>query len=168
MPSPQQDDLIDRVDDADRVIGTVTRAEALATGAGFRTVHVLAIDPSGSILLQRIGSVDTRHPDRWGSSVAGYLHAGESPLAGARRRMAEEIGLTGPLEDLGVVHMRDESSSKFVHAYATVAAGAHLTERGHIAELRLWRVDEITLELKRDPDAFTPTFAKVFALLDPR
>ena len=58
-----------------------------------------------------------RHPERWGSSVAAYLYAGESYQEAAQRRLWEELGLEGPLRRIGKTRMADERSLKFVELY---------------------------------------------------
>lgn len=163
MPAPTRKDLIDRVDDHDVIVGTVPRGKALERHAGFRVVHVIALDSADRILLQRVGSVGTRSPGRWGSSVAGYLHAGEDPLSGATRRAREEIGLSTPISFCGRTRMNDEGSSKFIYVYlASVVALPRIKATGHISslEFRDWSVVERQLQM--DPHAFTETFPYVF------
>lgn len=167
MPSPTLQDPIDRVDDNDHVVGTVARADALTSGAGFRVVHVLALNAAGDILLQQVGSVGTRSPGRWGSSVAGYLHAGETPLDGARRRMREEIGITTPLTFAGRTKMDDEGSSKFIYVYTTTAERAAIVDGRHIQDLRFWTSEAIRSALEESSDVFTKTFPLVLQTAGP-
>lgn len=166
MPAPRPCDVIDRVDDSNVVIGVVPRAEALTSGVGFRTAHVLVRNHGGDLLLQQIGDDGTRHPGRWGASAAGYLHAGEAPDEGAARRLGEEIGLWTQLDFAGCVHMRDEDSSKFVYVYVTVADEAEIREPGHVAQLRFWGLDRIHDQLAEDADVFTETFPRVLETIE--
>lgn len=157
MPSPTSNDSIDRVDANDHVVGTVPRGDALTAGAGFRVVHVLVLNHAGDVLLQQVGSVGTRSPGRWGSSVAGYLHAGETPLDGARRRMREEIGLTSALTFVGRSKMDDENSTKFIYVYTTTAEQAHIVDERHIQDLRFWPLAAIRSTIEENRDVFTKT-----------
>lgn len=162
MPAPARDDQIDRVDENDRIVGTVARDQAIVSGAGFRVVHVLVTNTSSQVLLQCVGSAGTRTPGRWGSSVAGYLFAGEEPLAAARRRMREEIDVDAPLSFLGRTRMDDEGSHKFIYVYHAQSDEARVVDTGHIAELRFWDLAEVEYALDNGPDVFTPTFAYVY------
>lgn len=92
MAAPSQDSLIGVVDARDRPVGTIERGRVLEAGKGFRVAHVWVY--SGErLLLQQLGRHRERHPLAWGSSVAGYLHSGESYLEAGRRRLLEELGL---------------------------------------------------------------------------
>lgn len=168
MAAPSKRELIDLVDHNDHVIGQITRGQALHPGTAFRVVHVLAVNDRDEVVLQRIGGGGTRHPGQWGSSVAGYLHAGESPLAGARRRMAEEIGLDSALSFLGRTQMTDSGAHKFIYVYMTrVDRLPRIYDEAHVAELRFWSLQAIADAEKKGSDVFTKTFAFVLKLAQP-
>ena len=77
MPAPTKMSLIDRVDETDRAIGNVARGDVLRVGANFE--QCTSSSSTGErLLLQHLAPTRERHPERWGSSVAAYLHAGES------------------------------------------------------------------------------------------
>src|ERR1700747_2339042 len=101
MPAPRASALIDRVDPADRPVGKVRRGEVFEKRAGFRVVHVFVFDWEGQLLLQQLGRHRDRNPLKWGSSVAGYLNAGEDYLEAAQRRLREELRLETPLAKFG-------------------------------------------------------------------
>src|SRR5579884_4055272 len=109
MPAPAPASPIDSVDHEDHAIGTVPRGEVLRLGANFRTVHVFVFHEE-RLLLQRLSSLRERHPEHWGSSVAAYLHAGETYREAATRRLWEELGLEGSLHRVGKTRMEDEQS----------------------------------------------------------
>lgn len=116
--------LLDHVDDQDRAIGQVRRVDVFQAQANFRVVHVLLFDRAGRLLLQQIAPGHARHPGDWGSSVAGYVKAGESYEAAAERKLREELGLTDvPLRLLGKTSMVDEGSKKFISVFAATHEG---------------------------------------------
>ncbi len=168
MPAPTPDDLIDRVDLDDNVVGTIKRRDVFAAHAGFRVVHVLVTNDHGDILLQQVGDVGTRSPGKWGSSVAGYLHAGEDPLGAAHRRMLEEIGLQSTLTFAGRAVMEDEGSHKHIYAYRAQAEHATLRDDRHIKRLQFWPTDEVRRVMDETPEVFTSTFEVVFRAFDGR
>jgi len=101
-------------------------------------------------------------PNRWGSSVAAYLHAGERYIEAARRRLREELELDVPLRYVGKTRMHDEHSLKFVALFTALSDSAEIGEPRHIAELRSWATDEIAQWANRRPADFTPTFLALF------
>ena len=164
MPAPTLHSLLDRVDDTDQPVGRVQRGDVFRLGAGFRVVHVFVQDHGGRLLLQQVGASRDRSPLRWGSSVAGYLHAGESYVEAARRRLAEELGLDTPLTKLGAVRMPDDGATKFIELYGTASESAAIREPGHIERIDHWPLDEVERALDAEPERFTETFPYVFGI----
>jgi len=167
MPAPRQDDLIDLVDAVDRPIGQIRRGAVLEQKARFRVVHIFVFNPEGRLLLQRLGRNRERNPLKWGSSVAGYLNAGESYVVAAFRRLEEELGLEWtslgtPLVKHGSIAMQDRASTKFITLYTTTASHPRIAEPGHIEALRFWPIGMLEEELEQTPESFTETFRYVY------
>lgn len=162
MSAPTRMSPIDCVDAQDRPIGTVSRGSVLDVGANFRTAHVLVYDHAGCLLLQQLAPHRSRHPGRWGSSVAAYLHSGEDYLEGAVRRAREELGLDVPLRYRGKLPMRDERSLKFVALFTALSDTAEITDPSHIAGLSWWCQTELDETISNGPSAFTPTFLALY------
>jgi isopentenyl-diphosphate delta-isomerase len=161
MSRPSPGSFIDSVDEFNRPMGIVQRSSALELGANFRTVHVFVFDHVGDLLLQQLSPTRERHPLLWGSSVAGYLYAGETYETGARRRLAEEVGLSSPIHWRGVAPMRDEMSNKFVGLFTTTADNPVIGEPDHIAALEWRGLNRILDEVADEPDRFTPTLRRL-------
>jgi isopentenyl-diphosphate delta-isomerase len=166
MPAPSSSSFIDRVDDADRPIGIVERSRVFDERANFRVVHVFVFRSTGELLVQRLGLERDRHPGLWGSSVAGYLHRGESYLDAAGRRLAEELRLETPLVRHGTTWMRDRGCKKFIHLYLTTADTPEIGEPDHIEALEFRSVEKLRRELELRPEEFTRTFRHLFAFYD--
>lgn len=162
MPTPTATTPIDVVDNEDRLVGTVPRGKALSSGSNFRTAHVFVFNGNEELLLQRLASSRQRHPDRWGSSVAAYLFAGESYEHAAARRLKEELGLGAPIHPVGKLGMHDERSLKFVELFRTEDDQARIVEPDHISALRYAPLAQIGQEILVDPNRFTPTFVQLF------
>ncbi|MEV4419705.1 NUDIX domain-containing protein [Patulibacter sp. NPDC049589] len=164
MPAPTASEPIDVVDENDHVVGTSRRGSVLERGLNFRTAHVFLRAPENGLVLQRLAPDRDRHGGRWGSSVAAYLHSGETYRQAADRRLREELGTTAILTDLGSVAVQDEKSTKFVTLFAGGPVDDQiLVDRDHIAELRPWSAAEIDSALRADPETFTPTFRTLYA-----
>lgn len=81
-------------DEAGKPTGeTALKSEVHKQGWFHPTVHVWFYTAQKQVLLQkRAGDKDT-FPGLWDVSVAGHIHAGETPMEGALREVKEEIGL---------------------------------------------------------------------------
>lgn len=167
MSAPAKTSLIDRVDEQDQPVGRIPRGEVLQLGANFRTVHVFVLHDR-SLLLQRLAPTRERHPERWGSSVAAYLHAGEDYEHAARRRLAEELGLERPLTRVGKTRMADEHSLKFVELYTVEDGTVEIRDRDHIMDLAYWDRAELDGAIIAAPERFTPTFLHVYRYFQQR
>jgi isopentenyldiphosphate isomerase len=161
MPAPTMSSLIDRVNDANEPVGTVPRADVFRLQANFRTVHVLVFNSAGEVLLQRLSATRQRHPLAWGSSVAGYLHAGEGYATAARRRLKEELDLTTQIHEVGVTAMPDEGVTKFVGVFTTMSESAWNADPDHIDAIRFWPLDDVQRQLRSQPELFTASLRHV-------
>jgi isopentenyldiphosphate isomerase len=170
VPAPSPKTLVDAVDERDRPTGRVERGRVFEAGANFRTVHVLLFDEVGRLLLQQLGGGRQRHPLRWGSSVAGYLHAGESYQEAAARRVVEELGIEPELEWVGRTAMEDDGVTKFVGMFSgTVAAqDPEIRDLSHVERLRWIRLAGLGRELRETPEVLTPTLRHVFSFWEER
>src|SRR4029077_15998279 len=155
MPAPTSANLIDVVDDRDNAVGTVPRGFVLERGDNFRTAHVFVFDDAGHLLLQRLAPKRPRHPNRWGSSVAAYLFAGETYEKAARRRLAEELGLAVPITEIGKIEMSDERSLKFVTLYQARSDHPENGEPRQISALAFRPLDWIREAIGQERDLFT-------------
>jgi isopentenyldiphosphate isomerase len=156
--------IIDRVDDQDRVIGQIRRAEVFKERANFRVVHILIYNKKGELLLQQLSPSRERHPGQWGSSVAGYVFRGEDYRKASRRRLRQELGIArAPLHLLGKFSMRDKGCRKFVSVFTTEYDGPLRPDPDHISQIQFVPVATIKQELKREEHMdFTPTFSFLF------
>jgi isopentenyl-diphosphate Delta-isomerase len=166
MPAPAPTAPVDVVDERNEPVATAQRGEVLSHGLNFRTVHIIITDAHEGVLLQRLAPSRERHPSRWGSSVAGYLHAGETYEAAASRRVQEELGVDAVLEFVGVTPMHDGRSTKFIGVFrATVRDEPTIRDPDHIADLRWIPLAALLEQIQLKPEAFTPSLVHVLNFL---
>lgn len=152
--------VLDRVDGQDRVIGSIVREDVFRKRANFRVAHLFLFNGRSEILLQRLASTRRRHPSRWGSSVAAYVSAGERYEDAVRRRAREELGLSLiSLKQLGISRMEEDNGCcKFIGLFSALAEGAMKIDPSHVSEVRFVEVTDVLKGCQADPTRFTPTF----------
>jgi isopentenyldiphosphate isomerase len=95
---------VDVVDADDRVVGRATRAEMRARRLRHRATYLLLFNARGELFVHLRTPTKDVYPSHWDVAVGGVVGAGESYDAGARRELAEEVGITGvdpqPLFDI--------------------------------------------------------------------
>jgi isopentenyldiphosphate isomerase len=89
------DELLDVVDEHDRVVGQARRDEAYARRLRHRCVFVLVRDAAGRIFVHRRTARKLVFPSRYDMFVGGVVGAGESYDEAARREAEEELGVSG-------------------------------------------------------------------------
>lgn len=163
MPTTSFDTVVDVVDKRNRRIGSVPRHELLPNRLNFRTVHIFVIDRSGKLILQKLRQDHSRNPTRLGSSVAGYLHAGERYASAATRKLRDELGLKLPLTKVGTFEMIDERSHKFVRLFlAQVVNEAVEFDTTQIDSVVSMPFKQIDLNIECCPEKYTPTFLRAY------
>lgn len=161
------DMIIDRVDRKNHVIGRVTRRSAFAEKVNFRVVHVIVQNQFEQILIQKIAS-GLRHEGAWGSSVAGYVKAGETYRQAAVRKLKEEIGLNiVKVRSHGTTPMRDEGCRKFIGVYSVHYDGPLKLVPEHAAGIEFLSMTDVIAQQTTGNRDFTPTFIHVMRYLHP-
>lgn len=93
MGSDQE--LIDIVDESDRVTGRATRGEAYARGLRHRVAFVLVRDGDDRIFVHRRTAEKRVFPSLYDMFVGGVVGAGETYDEAALREAEEELGVRG-------------------------------------------------------------------------
>ncbi|MFB0615260.1 NUDIX domain-containing protein [Streptomyces sp. AGS-58] len=89
------DEILDIVDEHDRVVAQCPRGEAYARGLRHRCVFVQARDADGRLFVHRRTATKLVFPSRYDMFVGGVVGAGESYDAAALREAEEELGVGG-------------------------------------------------------------------------
>ncbi|MYS06555.1 NUDIX domain-containing protein [Streptomyces sp. SID6041] len=89
------EEILDVVDEQDRVIGRAPRAEVYARGLIHRCVFVRVRDAEGRIFVHRRTPTKLVFPSMYDMFVGGVVGAGESYDEAALREAEEELGVRG-------------------------------------------------------------------------
>jgi isopentenyldiphosphate isomerase len=94
------EELVDLVDEEDKVTGAATIRECLEKGLLHRAVAVLIVRANGCIVLQQRSKTDHWQAGLWTLSSTGHVRSGESYESAASRELEEELGISAQLRTL--------------------------------------------------------------------
>lgn len=89
------DELLDIVDNNDKVIGQELRSIIHQCGLQHRGAHILLFTQDGKLLVQKRSRDRASYPSAWDCSVSEHVKSGESYLEAAMRGAKEEMGVEG-------------------------------------------------------------------------
>ena len=117
-------ELLDLVDQDDRVIGTVRKAATEHDPALIHREVAILIHRGGRLLWQLRSAAKTVMPLTWDFACAGHVGSGDQPLAAAHRELLEELGIEVELQQLERRLVRQPSETYFAYLYAGSLPGA--------------------------------------------
>lgn len=118
------DELFDRVDLDDRVIGQVRRGDAHRNPALIhRSVQILVFASDVRVLLQRRSAAKDLFPGYFCASASGHVASGEDYASTAQRELAEELGIATPLTFIGKALVRSQPETEMTVLYVTRSDG---------------------------------------------
>jgi 8-oxo-dGTP pyrophosphatase MutT (NUDIX family) len=158
----QAEEMVDIVDDHDRVIRQVTRSQMRREVLLHRVVAVLCTNSRGEIFVHQRTATKDLFPSLYDMFAAGTVEAGERYEETAERELAEELGVRGAkLERLFHHLYQGPSTRAHTEVYRVIWDGPIVTQPSEIA----WgefRTREAILA-NRDGFAFVPDGAELFA-----
>jgi len=148
-------ELLDLVDEHDRVIGRVRKGDTERDPALWHREVAILIHRGGELLWQQRAAAKTVMPLHWDLACAGHVGAGDDPQSAAHRELLEELGFDVPLRALERRLVRAPNETYFAYVFAGDAP-ADLKPRPDAAEVaavqwcdeagyRRWRADGRTL-----------------------
>ena len=151
MGSAQE--LVDLVDEADRVLEVVTRAEMRARGASarHRACYVAVLTSAGELVVHRRADWKDVYPGWWDVCFGGVLAAGEPWDDAARRELAEEAGVSGEPELIGTAAWSGVDVALNARVYLVRHDGPFSCPDGEVVEVARVPLAELTGWLTRHP-----------------
>jgi 16S rRNA (adenine1518-N6/adenine1519-N6)-dimethyltransferase len=164
--NPQRgDEIFDLVDAQDQVIGQKTRREVHAEKLLHRAIHLFVINRHGELALQKRSHLKDAKPEKWDSSAAGHLDAGEDYLPAAVRELEEEVGIVAPPEALRKIAKLPPSPAtgfEWVELFEVKHDGPLHFPSSEIECLAWFSLDEIRAWIDARPQDFADGFIECF------
>lgn len=92
---PPAEELVAIVDEQNQVIGAAPRRVMRAERLLHRSTYILVFNSNRDLYVQKRTLIKDIYPGFWDPAAGGVVAAGESYEEGARRELAEEMGITG-------------------------------------------------------------------------
>src|SRR5690348_6153897 len=166
-PGDDPDELFDREDATDHVIGRVRRGDAHGDPALIhRSVQILVFASDGRVLLQRRSASKDLFPGFYCASASGHVASGEDYTATARRELREELGIMPALAFLGKETVLSAEETEITALFAARSGGPFTFHPTETAGGEWFTLDELRAARQRDTLALTPAARVALAALD--
>jgi isopentenyl-diphosphate delta-isomerase type 1 len=159
------EELLDIVDDHDRIIGRAPRHHVHAHGLKHRAVHIFVFNPAGELLVQKRSRSKDTFPGCYDSSASGHLNAGEDYDACALRELREELGLNpapAQLRKHFKIPACPQTGWEFVWTYSIQTDAAVAPNPQEILWAEFWPVERVRALILQQPEKCAPGFVCVF------
>ena len=163
MNAEQQVDVVDVVDECDRVLTQAAREEVRRRNLRHRSVYTLVFNSAGQLFVHQRTLTKDVYPGFWDATVSGVLAAGEGYDQGARRELREELGITPiGLRRLFPVRYEDDANRVIGMVYSCTAEGPFDLQASEIVAGKWMDLD--ALVERTQWDRFCPDGLEAFRL----
>lgn len=155
MSEIRGEELVEWIDDDDRLLGRVPRSRMRAENLLHRSVAIIVTTTDGRLVVQRRADTKDVYPGWWDIGAGGVISAGEAADDAAERELHEELGVTAQPEFVGTERYEDDRIREICRVYRVVHDGPFTPVDGEAAEIRA--VDRAGFESVGGGAAFIPS-----------
>ena len=156
------EEMLDIVDEQDRVLSRAPRSRVLRDYHIHRAVMFFVFDEQEQVLVNQRSAQKELYPGYWSIAFGGHVLAGESYDAAVRREIKEEVGLDAPARLITSFQKRTADERENVKVYAVTADREPVLFPDEIEQGRFMSLAEINEMLSRfDFLPETPTLLKI-------
>lgn len=163
------DELVDIIDEHDRVIGQRLKFECHAQGLLHRGASLFLFRDASfrELLLQQRSLTKANQPGRW-NQIGGHVGAGETYQQAIERELREEMFAGRPLPPLHLepvfkVEKDADQDRELIAVFRSSHPGPFQHDSQEVMASVFVPVDEVVKRLANTPDEFTATFRALFA-----
>jgi isopentenyldiphosphate isomerase len=140
------------VDEQDRLLGALPRAQLRQRGLIGRGTFVLLFDSQGRLCVQQRTLSKAVYPGHWDAAAGGMVQAGESYALSAERELAEELGVTGvPLQEHGRFLFEAPGNRLWCGVFSAVWDGPLVLQPEEISQVRYLTAEELIRQCSLEP-----------------
>lgn len=140
------------VDEQDRLLGALPRAELRERGLIGRGTFVVLLDSQGRLCAQQRTLSKAVYPGYWDAAAGGMVQAGESYGLSAERELAEELGVAGvPLQAHGRFFFDSPGNRLWCAVFSAVWDGPVQPQPEEIAQVCFLAPQELALRCAAEP-----------------
>lgn len=107
------DEILEIVDQSNKIIGRATRGECYQKGLLHRAVNIFIFNSQGEVFLHKRSQKKIKYPGYWDLSCSEHVKPGESFKETAKRGLKEELGVEMKLEVIIPIHHSDLSYKEY-------------------------------------------------------
>jgi isopentenyl-diphosphate delta-isomerase type 1 len=158
-------EILDIVDERDRVIGQAQRGHIHRNKLRHRAVHVFLFNRQGQLFIQQRSSTKDSFPLCYDSSASGHLDHGEDYDACAYREVREELGLrlpAGVLTRCFYIEACADTGLEFVWVYRAQGDWQPTINRVELEDGRYLTRAEIQQIIAEHPERCARSFIRIF------
>ena len=144
-------ELVDIVDTDDRVIGRATRAEVRAQKLRHRATYILVFNSRGQLFVHRRTATKDVYPSYYDVAVGGIVGAGEGYDDGARRELAEELGISAAPRPILKFQYSDGDNLVNGRVYSCASDGPFRLQADEIVSGEWLDLDVVLERTRKDP-----------------
>ena len=136
------------VDEQDRVLGQLPRAELRNRGLIGRGTFILLFNSAGELCVHRRTLSKAIYPGYWDVAAGGMVAAGEQYAESAARELAEELGIHGvPLREVGRFFFDQPDNRLWCAVFSAVSDAPLVLQPEEVLEARFMPIDQVLDEI---------------------
>ena len=149
------DEMVTVVDEHNQIVGSATRRDMRARKLPHRSTYILVFNALGDIFVQKRTATKDVFPGYYDVIAGGVVLAGESYEDGAKRELAEELGIRGiPLRSLFDFYFVDQDVRVWGRAFSCIYNGEITLQEEEIESGEFIPVRTVLSRAKKEP--YTP------------
>lgn len=145
-------ELVAWVDEEDRLLGALPRAELREQGRIGRCTFILLFNGAGELCVHRRTPSKALYPGYWDVAAGGMVGPDESYAEAAARELHEELGISGvPLVEHGRFFFDEPGNRLWGAVYSAVSDAPLMLQPEEVAEARFMPPHEALAHSQHEP-----------------
>lgn len=168
------DEILEIVDENNKVVGQATRGECYEKGLLHRAVNIFIFSSKSEteVFLHKRSDKKLKYPNFWDLSCSEHVKPGEPFETAAKRGLKEELNIEMELEEIVPIHRLDSSDEKeqyhdneLVITYKGIYNGEMKYDPDEVSNGKFFSKGKVDKMIKGNEVKFTPWFLKEWELI---